>query len=125
MAGSNTVWKGGRPNRLCSATQAETAPGTVTESQPVADIDRRLAKRASVQPAGARPEALSPMSEPPEATMATASLPMPLLTGSTTVSATAVAIAASIALPPLASMASPAGAASGWLVATQLAARIG
>ena len=54
-----------------------------------------------------------------------ASLPMPFVTGSTTVSATAVAIAASTALPPLASMASPACAASGWLVATQLAARIG
>jgi hypothetical protein len=37
----------------------------------------------------------------------------------------AVATAASTALPPLASMASPAGAASGWLGATQLAARIG
>ena len=125
MAGSNNVWKGRRPNRLCSATQAETAPGTVTESQPVAGIDRRSAKRASVQPAGERPEALSPTSAPPEATMAKASLPMPFVTGSTTVSATAVAIAASTALPPLASMASPACAASGWLVATQLAARIG
>ena len=113
MAGSNSVWKGRRPNRLCNATQAETAPGTVAESQPVAGIDRRLAKRASVQPAGERPEALSPTSAPPEATMAKASLPMPFVTGSTTVSATAVAIAASTALPPLASMASPACAASG------------
>jgi hypothetical protein len=50
---------------------------------------------------------------------------MPFVTGSTTVSVTAVAIAASTALPPLASMASPACAASGWQVATQLAARIG
>jgi hypothetical protein len=33
---------------LCNAIQAETAPGTVAESQPVAGIDRILAKRASV-----------------------------------------------------------------------------
>ena len=45
--------------------------------------------------------------------MAKASLPMPFIAGSTTVNATAVAIAASTALPPLASMASPACAASG------------
>jgi hypothetical protein len=38
--------------------------------------------------------------------------------GSTTVSATAAASAASTALPPWCSMASPAWAASGWLVAT-------
>jgi hypothetical protein len=46
------------------------------------------------------------------------SLPMPLAVGSTTVSAAAVAIAASTALPPRRSMASPACAASGWPVAT-------
>jgi len=57
--------------------------------------------------------------------MANASLPMPLLVGSTTVSAIAVARAASTALPPLASMRRPAAAASGWLVATTLRARTG
>ena len=43
---------------------------------------------------------------------------MSLDPGWTTVRATAVAIAASTALPPRRSTASPAAAASGWLVAT-------
>ena len=50
---------------------------------------------------------------------------MPLLHGSTTVSAIAVASAASTALPPRWSIAMPACAASGCDVATTLRARIG
>ena len=50
---------------------------------------------------------------------------MPFITGSTTVSVIAVAIAASIAVPPRRSMARPACAASGWVVATQFAASMG
>ena len=50
--------------------------------------------------------------------MAKASLPMPFEVGSTTVRVIAAASAASIALPPALSVARPACAASGWLVAT-------
>ena len=50
---------------------------------------------------------------------------MPLLQGSTTVSAIAVARAASTALPPRASIAMPAWVASGCEVATALRAKIG
>ena len=75
--------------------------------------------------AGARPDALRPASSRPSQTIAKRSEPMPLLTGSTTVSVIAVATAASAALPPLASIESPACAASGWLVATTFRARTG
>ena len=50
---------------------------------------------------------------------------MPFMVGSTTVSAMAVARAASTALPPLSSMRRPACAASGCDVATTLAASTG
>ena len=50
---------------------------------------------------------------------------MPLLTGSTTVSVMAAAMAASTALPPANSMRSPAWAASGCDVATALRASTG
>ena len=43
---------------------------------------------------------------------------MPTIIGSTTVSAKHAAIAASIALPPAASISAPAADASGWLVTT-------
>ncbi len=51
--------------------------------------------------------------------------PMPFMTGSTTVSAIALAMALSMALPPSYSMRSPACAARGWLVLTALAASSG
>ena len=38
MAGSNSFSNGSLPNFACSSTQAETQPGTVTESQPRAGI---------------------------------------------------------------------------------------
>ena len=50
---------------------------------------------------------------------------MPLLQGSTTVNAIAVASAASTALPPRASISTPACAASGCDVATTFAAQTG
>ena len=65
------------------------------------------------------------MQTPPSATIAKASAPIPLETGSTTVSVIAAATAASTALPPRASIERPACAASGWVVATQLAASSG
>ena len=43
---------------------------------------------------------------------------MPTIIGSTTVSANSEAIAASIALPPAASISAPAAEAKGWLVTT-------
>jgi hypothetical protein len=57
--------------------------------------------------------------------MANKSEPMPLLHGSTTVSVIAIASAASIALPPRSSIATPACVASGCDVATTLSAKIG
>lgn len=57
--------------------------------------------------------------------IAKVSLPMPFWQGSTTVSAIAVASAASTALPPRASMRNPALAASGCDVETTLAASSG
>jgi len=57
--------------------------------------------------------------------MQKASLPMPLLVGSTTVSVIAVASTASTAIPPLSSIRNPACAASGCDVATALGASIG
>ena len=50
---------------------------------------------------------------------------MPLETGSTSVSVMAVARMASTAFPPWSIMRTPACAASGWVVATTLAARTG
>ena len=75
--------------------------------------------------AGERPDALRPCSRSPSHTIAKASEPMPLETGSTRVSVMAVAIAASTALPPSASIRSPACAASGCDVHTAFAARSG
>jgi hypothetical protein len=57
--------------------------------------------------------------------MAKASEPMPLDTGSTIVRAMAVAMAASTALPPCASIRRPAWAASGCEVHTTFSARMG
>src|SRR5688572_6420090 len=57
--------------------------------------------------------------------MQKASLPMPLLVGSSTVSAIAVASTASTALPPFIIMRSPACAASGCEVETTLRASVG
>jgi hypothetical protein len=57
--------------------------------------------------------------------MQNASLPMPLLVGSTMVSAIAVASIASTALPPFSSIRKPACAARGCDVATTLRASTG
>src|SRR5262245_16569659 len=125
MAGSKRSANGSLPKRSDSATQAETAPGTVTASQPLVGIALLPLKRSSVQPSGDRPDAFKPCSLLPSHRMANASLPIPLLVGSTTVSAIAAASAASTAFPPLYNMLNPAWAASGCDVATALRARIG
>src|ERR1700683_2566005 len=121
----NSRSNGNLPNRRDNSLQTETAPGTVTESQPVAGIVLHPAKRSARQAAGERPEPFRPCSRCPSQTMANASLPMPLDTGSTTAAAIAAPRAASTALPPCSSMRSPACAASGWLVATTLRASTG
>ena len=82
-------------------------------------------KYSGVHAAGERPDAFRPCSRLPSQTMAKASEPMPLDTGSTMVSVMAVAMAASTALPPSASIRRPAWAASGCDVHTTLAARTG
>src|SRR5262249_28166721 len=74
--------------------------------------------RSSVSAAGERPEALRPCRVVPSQTIANRSEPMSLEPGCTTASVIAVATAASTAFPPRRSTASPAPAASGWLVAT-------
>ncbi len=113
MAGSASLANGSLPRRLDSATQAETAPGTVMAFQPVSGMPPSFSKYSGVHAAGERPEALRPCSSLPSQTMANPSLPRPQPVGSTTVSAMAAAIAASTALPPASSIRSPACAASG------------
>ncbi len=125
MAGPNKSAKGSLPKRSDSVTQAETQPGTLTEFQPRCGMVLWSLKNSGVQAAGERPEAFKPCSLAPSQTIANASLPRPLETGSSTVSAIAVASAASMALPPCCSMRSPACAASGCEVATMLRARMG
>ena len=91
-----------------------TAPGTVTGVQPkVGIVEWPWALTCSaVIASGAKPEEFSPISSPMCQTIANASLPKPLAVGSTTVSAAAVATAASIALPPCRSISKPAAEAS-------------
>jgi hypothetical protein len=82
-------------------------------------------KYSGVHEAGERPEAFNPCNLSPSHTMAKASEPMPVETGSTRVRVIAAARAASAALPPSASIARPAWAASGWEVQTTLRASTG
>ncbi|MDT4825837.1 hypothetical protein FQZ97_591300 [compost metagenome] len=125
MAGSNSLAKGSLPKRSDKAFQPATWPGTVTVPQPVAGIASRPPKYSGVHAAGAQPLEFRPCRRPSCQTSANMSPPMPFMTGSSTVSAIAVAMALSTALPPASSMRRPACAARGWLVATALAARTG
>ncbi|MNX94343.1 hypothetical protein D3C86_1265710 [compost metagenome] len=125
MAGSNRSSNGSEPKRSHVVRQPETAPGTVTLSQPVKGMALWRANDSGVQARGARPEALRPCSVSPSQISAKASPPMPFMHGSTTVSAMAVASAASTALPPRASMRRPAAAANGCDVAITLSASTG
>src|SRR5882672_8339625 len=125
MAGSNRLANGSLPCFFESSTHAETHPGTVTDSHPSVGTDLWSLKRSGVHPAGERPEALSPTRRLPSQRIANTSEPMPLEVGSTTVSVIAAARPASTALPPRASAARPACAASGCDVATTFRARTG
>ena len=130
MAGASRSAKGSLPKRSLNATHEATAPGTVTLSQPrcggVVALSPCLRwKYSGDQAAGAGPEAFRPCSCEPSHRMQKASEPRPLLQGSTIVIMAAAAMAASTALPPLASMRSPACAASGCEVETMLRANTG
>ena len=125
MAGSKRSRKGSEPNFRDSVDHRSTAPGTVTVSQPSCGILLQRAKRSGVQASGERPEPFKPYSLFPSQTMAKASLPIPLLVGSTTVNAIAEAKAASTAFPPRSIILSPACAANGLDVATALRANTG
>ncbi len=135
MASSNSAANGRDPNRSMQVTPAarrtrdghrqpavrrhhRRAPRPARRrARRSADLGRRRAA-ASVSARGDRPDALRPCSRSPSQTIANRSEPMSFEPGWTTVSAIAVAIAASTALPPRPQTASPAEAASGWLVAT-------
>ena len=88
-------------------------------------LGRLLETCAAAHAAGERPEAFNPCNCPPSQTIANASDPIPLDTGSTSVSVIAGATAASTALPPSASIDRPACAASGCDVHTTLRAKTG
>src|ERR1700751_1990619 len=124
IAGSKSLSNGSFPNWACSSAHADTAPGTVTEFQPSAGT-ALPPKYSGVQAAGERPDAFSPCKRVPPKPRGKAPEPMPLDTGSTIVSVMAVAIAASTALPPSASIRRPACAASGCDVQTTFVARMG
>ena len=121
--------RGRRKARFRSVATARPTPRRRRESSPPpsrageSPPGRRTA--AGVAAAGARPEALSPISSRPSQRIANRSLPMPLLHGSTTVRAMAAASAASTAFPPRWSIAMPACTASGCDVATALRASTG
>ena len=89
------------------------APGTVTGPQPVVGMAEAPENDAGSSAAPDRPLPFTPCSRLPSHTIANASPPRPLVVGSNTVSAAAVAIAASTALPPARSVSSPACAARG------------
>ena len=110
---SNKLSKGKKPNFSESVIQLETAPGTVTLSQPRNGIFSKLLNLSEVQLAGDLPEALRPCSFSPSQITAKASEPKPQPVGSTTVRVIADAMAASIAFPPFAIICIPACAASG------------
>ena len=130
IAGASRSANGSLPNFSLIATHDATAPGTLTESQPRAGGVAALApclsrKYCGVHAAGAGPDALRPCSLLPSHRMQNESEPRPLLHGSTIVITAAAAIAASTALPPLASMRRPACAPSGCDVDTMLRANTG
>ena len=97
----------------------------VTLPQPVLGMLAWPSYWSGVISSGEWPEALRPTSLVPSHRMQKASAPMPFMVGSTMVMAIALAIAASTALPPLASMRRPAVAARCWEEATTLEAKTG
>ena len=107
--------------RLDRATQADTAPGTVTAFQPHLGEAAQLLKYSSVHAARPRPESVpdraGSLAIPHDGKP---SLPRPQPVGSTTVSAMGGNGASHTALPPASSMRRPACAASQGEVETTL-----
>ena len=97
------------------------APGRVTASAEPSPIRVAPSRRtlSAENPAGARPEALSPITSPPGPveTSANMSPPIPVICGSQMPARTAAAIAASTALPPASSISTATLLVSGWDVA--------
>ena len=97
IAAWNNVSKGNRPNLLDNSSHPDTAPGTVTESQPVMDIFLYfLIKYSKFHDFGDFPDAFNPYNflDLLSQIMAKASPPIPLLVHSTTVRVMATAMAA-------------------------------
>jgi len=125
IPGTNRSANGKRPNFFERLSQASTAPGTVTQSQPDCGISFKPEKCSKFQALGDFPEPFKPHNFFLFQISAKASPPIPLLVGSNTVSAMAVARAASTALPPFISICKPAWAARGCDVATTFCANTG
>ncbi len=126
MAGSNSFAQGSLPYLLCAISSIETTPGMPTDNPPgmasgllraLPSGPRNMSGRAE---AGAisRPSKLVVFLLLGSNTSRKAPPPMPEDSGSTSPSTIWVAMAASTALPPARSMASPASAASGLAAAT-------
>ena len=113
IAGRSSCSNGNLPKRRDSSAQAAGQPGTVTGVQPYSGIrSAGGAHPLAIEP-GARPLASRPCRRPRVQTRAKASPPIPQPVGSTTVSAAAAAIAASMALPPRRNISNPTCAACG------------
>ena len=128
-AGSSTSLSSSRPKRSCSATQPSTQPGTVTaRTSPCSGIpgisSPAARSRSASAPAPARPDALSTAgtSSPGTCTSANRSPPGPQCCGHVTARTALAAIAASAALPPARSIATPAAVAT-WSALETIALR--
>ena len=106
MAGSSNRAMGNFPNRSCKVNHASMAPGMVTGSHPTVCIWPRAKMPSASNAAGERPEPLKPCKRCASQCKQKASDPKPLLVGSVTVSAAAVAMAASTLVPPSANISS-------------------
>src|SRR4030042_1431722 len=122
MGASRTFARSSRPSLFCNADHPLTHPGTLQASGPRTGISfSPIASALSrLQSYGERPLALSPSSLRCLAsqTMANKSPPGPQLIGSIRLSMALAQIAASIALPPVFRISTPAILARGWLEQT-------
>ena len=120
IAGSNSVAHSSRPCAVWALAASAILPGTPTlsplrtESMKGGNSPVSLRNQSGVAPEGAVSRPSKVVTEPP-ASPRTRNPPPPIpeLCGSTTVSASITAIAASVALPPRARISSPAACARG------------
>ncbi len=122
MAGASTSRIVMVPKCSTVSIQPAAAPGTVTVWTPYlgSSVIPLSARYSMLRPAGALPLALSALTSFVSASKKRQkqSPPMPVLVGSVTLRAAAVATAASAALPPSWRTPTPAMEARGWLLAT-------